>query len=391
MHGGQHRLANIVEALVAAGHDIESTGVLGSVEYGNLPNFCPYPGATPLTRYLDNPFLMDDWAIGELFHKDDQFYQSLASKISAVPDLIFIEQPWLFRFAERYVHEEKLKNTVLVYGSQNIESDLKHGILLKYTNQKNAAFGKKLVLETELNAMKRADGISCVSTKDLEWTQARTSTKCIVAQNGVKDRRSTRVGLEEANRISQHRKFALLCASAHPPNISGFYDIFGNGLGCVAPDELIVIAGGAGNGITSDVRFNKTAGLNRAVVSAGVVSEECIASLLEIAHTIILPITQGSGTNLKTAEAIWAGKHIVATPIAMRGFEQFSNISGLSIANEPREFLAATRNAMSSPPLRLNAGEREARATVLWKSTLQDLVSMISDFESSRTNHRKFA
>ncbi|CAJ0713979.1 hypothetical protein LMG6871_00958 [Ralstonia edaphis] len=382
LHGGQHRIANIVEILKSAGHNVESAGVLGSDQYPKTAGFCEYPDQTTFLRYVDNPFLMDDFAIGKIFSEDDFFYTKLSSLITTIPDIIFVEQPWLFEFAQRFALDKKLDKAKIIYGSQNVEHRLKRDILNQYLGSKAADIGEQLVLQCELHAIKHADAICCVSEEDLEWTARRTARPCVLAQNGVKTRTTTRAGLIEANRISQHRKFALLCASAHPPNITGFYDIFGAGCGCFAPDELLIIAGSAGPSITADTRFSKVAGMSRSVVSAGVVSEDCIQGLLVLCHAIVLPITHGGGTNLKTAEALWAGRHIVATSTAMRGFDAFANTKGVSIANNSQDFSAAIRAAMQSRPLQLTDLDKQERSTVLWEHTLSSLLELVDSFQA---------
>lgn len=377
-HGGQHRVANIVRVLRDAGHRVQTAGVLGSDQYAPEEGFCPYPGHGPMREYIDNPLLMEDWAIGRLFADDRGAYDSLASLIEPDPDLILIENPWLFDFAKRFVSERKLSKIVLLYSSENIESQLRHDIVAQYLNLDAAAKARELILETELKALREAHGVCGVSREDLAWMQTRTSAKCVLAQNGVARRTTTAEGLAQANRIAQHRKVALLCGSAHPPNITGFFEMFGSGVGCIAPDESLVLVGGVGPSIVADPRFHRTAGLARATISAGVVSEECLQGLLSIAHTIILPITHGGGTNLKTAEALWAGKNIVATSVAMRGFDAFANARGVSIADDSRGFVAALRESMAAPPLRLTHDERAARASVLWDETLRGLVDYVA-------------
>ncbi|HEM7876761.1 TPA: glycosyltransferase [Burkholderia contaminans] len=377
-HGGQHRVANIVKILRASGHEVQSAGVLGSDQYPQETSFCDFPGYEKLRKQIQDPGLLEDLAIGRLYARDDDAYRSLAEKVTFNPDVILVENPWLFEFAKRFVRENKLVNTRLIYSSENIEHGLRYDIIIQYLRStERAEIARDLILEAEINALRDAHGVCAVSQDDIEWMQPKTATKCILAQNGVARRVTTRAGLDEANRIALHRKVALFCASAHPPNITGFFDMFAEGVGCLAPDESLVLAGSAGPAIMSDPRFHRIAGLSRATVLAGVVSEDCLQGLLTLAHTIILPITHGGGTNLKTAEALWAGKNIVATSVAMRGFDQFVSARGVTIADDSRSFVAALRQAMAAPPLSLANEERRSRASVLWDETLRGLVDYI--------------
>ena len=131
-HGGQHRLANIARLLQEAGHSLESAGVLGSASYPVTEGFVSCPDIDSLKVYIDDPLMMDDWAIGELFAKNDHYFNLLADSIKLVPDFIHVEQPWLFQFAVRYRVERGSKHIAIAYGSQNIECELKFDILKRY-------------------------------------------------------------------------------------------------------------------------------------------------------------------------------------------------------------------------------------------------------------------
>jgi len=378
LHGGQHRLYNIVQAYQDAGHCVQVAGVLGSDLYPISENFLAYPGQVELSKYIDDLFQMDEWAIGELFFKNDYYFELLSKKITTVPHCIHVEQPWLIQFAYRYAKKFPIGQIKIIYGSQNIEHEMKFDIVKTYCGTKSAEVAQRKTLQSEISAIEMANAICCVSQNDADWIKLRTSNPCILAPNGVKRRITTTAGIKEANKIVSNRKFAIYCASGHPPNMKGFFDIFGGGLGCISPDEVIVIAGSAGSSIINDKRFNSTAGLRKSCVIAGTVTEECLQGLLEIAHAIILPLTQGGGTNLKTAEALWAGKHIIATTTAMRGFDQYLSADGILITDNPSHFLAGIRDAMAKPPNSLSDIQRNARKSVLWEETLKPLVSFVS-------------
>lgn len=378
LHGGQHRLYNIVQAYRDAGHNVQVAGVLGSDLYPTSENFVAYPGQAELNKYIDDLFQMDEWAIGELFLKNDYYFELLSEKITTTPHWIHVEQPWLLQFAHRYAKKFPAGQIKVLYGSQNVEHEMKFDIVKTYLGTKSAEIAQRKTLQCEIAAIEMADAICCVSQNDVAWTKLRTSNPCVLAPNGVKRRTTTTAGIKEANKIVANRKFAIYCASGHPPNMKGFFDIFGGGLGCISPDEVIVIAGSAGPSIVNDKRFNSTAGLKRSCIAAGTVTEECLQGLLEIAHVIILPLTQGGGTNLKTAEALWAGKHIIATTTAMRGFDQYLSADGILVTDDPSHFLAGLRDAMAKPPNTLSDTQRNARKLVLWEETLKPLVSFVS-------------
>jgi hypothetical protein len=378
-HGGQHRVLNIIKAYEGAGFDVVLGGVLGGDHYPSARRFLPFPGFNALSRYIDNPFLMDDWAIGQMYATDDEAFASLAAQFDFVPDLVHVELPWLYRFARRFLGRFSGRPIPLVYGSENVEHQLKHGIVKTYMGDEWASHCQDLVLAAELEAIEGADGVCVVSAHDQEWTTQRSRVPVVLAPNGVTRRPLTAAGIKAALELTQHRKFALYCASGHPPNVVGFYDIFEQGVGCLPPDTRLVVAGSAGKAIVNDSRFGRTAALGRLMVAGHEVSEECLQALLHMAHAVVLPITHGGGTNLKTAEAIWAGRHVVATPVAMRGFESFEGHAGVAVAGDARHFKELLRQAMDAPPLEVDSAECKRRECVLWDHTLEPLMVLACD------------
>jgi hypothetical protein len=378
-HGGQIRVANLIECYRNAGFSVDVAGVLGSANYPKSEGFVAYPGLQALSAVIANPFLMEDVALGQLFAEDDSCYCQLAVKIQSEPDVIHVEQPWLFGFVQRLVADKGWCNTKILYGSQNIEYQLKAKILAPHLPPARVEKYVDKVQQLELAATLQADAVVCVSEHDLQWTRQRTQAPSMVAANGVSPWSVTSKGIDGANKISGCRKFALFCASAHPPNMEGFFELLGDGFGSLSQDQRLVIAGSAGPAITGDARLAASARLAEGVVSAGIVGNDCLGGLLETAHCIVLPVTQGGGTNLKTAEALWAGRHIVSTSTAMRGFEQFIDSPGVFVSDQPAVFKQNLRLAMAAPPLRLSSEDRKKRALVLWSHTLKNLPRFIMD------------
>jgi glycosyltransferase involved in cell wall biosynthesis len=376
-HGGQLRVRHIADAYMLAGHDVQVVGVLGSSSYEQETGFLPYPSQEQLTRAIANTFLMEDYALGQLFQQDEQCRRHLTSLIKTQPDMIHVEQPWLFGFAMKYA--ATLKNRPqLIYGSQNTEWRLKRDIVVTYQGPAVAEQCADLVKSVELQAVTQADAIVVVSQADANWLASNTDRPIILAPNGVKAWQSMPAGRQEARTISQGYRYALFCASAHPPNMTGFFELFGGGFGSLKPDEKLVVAGGASYAIAGDPRVHRSAKLAEKTTTAGMVSQACLEGLLDQASCIVLPITQGSGTNLKTAEALWSGKHIVATTVAMRGFERFMNAPGVHLGDEPASFKQALRRAMSAAPITLSQDDLSARQSVLWQNCLAPLISAIN-------------
>ncbi len=376
-HGGQQRLSSIVKKYKSLGHVVQSIGVLGSRIYDNQAGFLSCPADDVLSEQVKNTLFMEDLAIGRLFASSDDYFSRLANNISVTPDVIHVELPWLFDFALRYRKMIGKKEIKIIYGSENIEHKLKYALLRPHLPEIDAAGASDQALQCELSAIKNADAICCVSQQDLEWTKQFTAARCVVASNGVNQREVTVAGIQSASRITDNKKFALYCASGYPPNVTGFFDIFGAGLGSIAPDQLLVVAGSAGPSIQSHRLASRIAGITSKLRVVGEVDEPTLQGLLNAAHVIVLPITQGEGTNLKTAEALWAKKYIVATTKAMRGFEPFTRAQGLFVNDRPSDFLQSLQTAMSAAPCDKKVQESPSREAVLWEHTLRSLPDLL--------------
>ena len=385
-HGGQLRVRNMVDKYRQAGHNIQVVGVLGSDHYPMEEGFVEYPGSAALSKVIENSFLMEDYAIGNLFAQNDDYFFSLVEKIKLKPDVVHVEHPWLFSFAKRYISFKEVP-AKLIYSSHNVEWRLKQDILTSYMGLEPGQCGAELIESVEKVAINGADAIVCVSKNDHDWLKGQTSKPLFLAPNGVKRWQSTPEGRQEALGITQGYEYALYCASAHPPNVTGFFDMFGGGFGSLKPDEKLVAAGNIGWAIGGDERVHQSAKLAEKFVIGGEVSQSCLEGLLDGAKTIVLPLTQGGGTNLKTAEALWSGKYVVATTVAMRGFESFINTRGVFVANDAPTFKRALRTAMSLPPLVLSNEEIESRRCVLWESCLSSLDQMMEFIKPVNGGH----
>lgn len=292
-HGGQLRVKNIADEYRRAGLNVQVAGVLGSRAYHAEDGFVEYPGNHSFHAYLKNPFLMEDFGISKVFSEvGGIWYERLRKKIKAIPDIIHVEQPWLMPFA--FLMANSLSRfPKLIYGSQNIEHRLKKEIVQSYFGSDAAAEAEKLILQCEINAMTNADGVVGVSQNDVDWIKANCNTPVCLAPNGVQAWSVSPEGRTEAAALTGGSKYALYCASAHPPNIQGFFEIFGGGFGSLNPRQRLVIAGGAGPAIMQDPRLSESAKLSERVIAPGLVPQSCLNGLLEEAQCIVLPLTQG--------------------------------------------------------------------------------------------------
>lgn len=372
-------MRNIVDIYRSAGFETCVAGVLSSEQYEPEDGFVSCPNRRALSSVIADPYLMEDYSIGKLFHENEHFYGCLLKCIRHNFDVIHVEQPWLISFAKKMLIERG-SSAKLIYGSQNIEWSLKKSIIRPYFDYNTVEKYANLILQTELDAVSKSDAVVAVSEEDRIWLKSLTSKTVVLAPNGVSSWNSTLSAKANAKKITGIHTYALFCGSMHMPNINGFFKIFGDGFGSLKSDERLVVAGGAGLAIRNDIRLANSSKLSEKIVITGVVDQSILHGLIDNSKCIVLPITQGGGTNLKTAEALWSGKNIITTTKAMRGFEFFASRSNVYIADTSASFKKALRVAMNEPLHEASELEKENLNLLLWPNMLKSLIDLVHKF-----------
>ena len=363
VHGGQRR----VDAL-------RRTALEAGCAYLNVPVFFSggYPDADmreqrtalpdALRDRLHDEGRLEDLHLSRVISDDLPVMEHLAAQILAFrPDVVQLEHPWLFPVFERLVAQfADMASVRLVYSAHNVETDLAP-----------ARFRDEVrVLEQRVTA--RADLVIAVSEADAAvlrgWTDPRRKVPVIVAPNGCWLRRDADV--TGAPLIDA--PYVMVAGSAHPPNANGFWDSFGVIPGCIPPGGQLVVAGGVCDLLRADSRFGKFRMLNDALVRyMGVVDDADLTNLLHHARGICLPITEGGGTNLKTAEALVSLKPVVGRPAAFRGFEEALCLPGVHVADTAQAFRHAVRRVFSDTTQPARRPEDVSGYT--WPETLKGL------------------
>lgn len=369
--GGALRCLHDVSLYRSLGHEVQTIGSC----WGSQPQ----PGYTVdvpyefIRKYSDGWNYLEDAAIGEAFWREDELFEALADCVEMFPDIIQVEHPWMFRFAQRLVRERFQADIPIVYESHNIEYEMKDEMLRNFLHASGHESIIKRLKEVELAATRESAGVICVAPWDLEWTRRYTDRPTLLAPSAVEPWSSTVVERKKVADLTDGLAFALYCGSGHPPNAISFFEMLGGAFGSLDRNQRLLVAGSVCGLLEHDARFESTAVLKERTQLLGMVEQDFLAALLDMAHVIILPITQGGGMNLKTAEALWAGHHIVTTSKAMRGFESFLDAPGVYVEDTPGGFKRALRQAMSLPALVLDEDERERRRSVLWEKSLAEV------------------
>lgn len=379
-HGGQVRLAHLVEAYRSHGfevkqasffpaHDFYTSRPLGEADVG-LP-----PGQLASWRGM-SAALAEDLASGELVAANGFMLDALEAYCGPI-DVLHLEQPWLLPVVQRLRERGRVGAFRLVYGSQNIEHVLKRAIFEEHGLRENGRL-IEAIEQLERRCAGEAAVVAAVTEADAQVLGPWARTPPILAPNGVTPWCST----EQARTAWQERlgrePFALYVASGHPPNVSGLADSFGGSLAGLSPVQRLVIVGGVGERLQDSEWFRRCHILNqRRTFVAGLLADDELAAVRDLAHCHVLPVTSGGGSNLKTAEALYSGRHVVATRMALRGFEAFEDLPGLRLCEPGPPFAAAVSAVLNQPLPAPDAVSSRRRESLGWPHALATLCAAV--------------
>lgn len=375
-HGGQLRARHIANELCKAGHLVRSVAVYVEGHYEPDTQDDIAFGAESVFWRTDLHFLSD--YLSGIFAAEDKIAQVALTRIVTdfEPDVIMCEQPWLMAAARKVALDRPAIK--LVYSSQNIEFRLKAGIFPKMQIGRDEADRLASEIEAvEHDAVACADLVIACTAADAEYyrTQA-PDREVIVAGNGVEPF-SCKPDRVEAWKRFVGVPFPVFVSSAHIPNASGFWDMMAPGLTFLRPDERVLVVGGVSDLIMQMKGFDEYWMLNRDRMEImGRMEKNELQAVVSAAHIVLLPIVEGEGSNLKTAEALESGCSIVGTSKAFRGFEEAIALPHVHIADEPILFRRKVRELLNAP--RYDGGTpEEVRSQFYWERLLGGAVARI--------------
>jgi glycosyltransferase involved in cell wall biosynthesis len=319
---------------------------------------------------------------------DDKF-QTRARKVITgfKPTIVEYEQGYAYS-ALSTIMAELTGDVRTVFSSHNVEWRMKEQIALSEgasSDEISALVEEIRTLEQDL--IRHSDVVICVSDADrTEYERLNDDKKraIIVIPNGINRLKPSESGKrhwDDYKKKNHIKKLILFVASAHPPNLHGFRSLI-DGVGFLPFSHRIVVAGSLSDMLKALVR--KPSNIQEAIMKnrvmfAGRLSEESLEGLIAEADVIILPILEGGGSNLKTAEAIIADKPVVATSHAFRSYETFLDVlPNLHIADSAVDFQAAIERAITAPKVRRSAKAARLAESVLWENCLAPLKDIIS-------------
>ncbi|TPJ53899.1 glycosyltransferase [Mesorhizobium sp. B2-7-1] len=375
IHGGQLRANAIHRVLRDCGwetHHVVVTphrGARREMEAGDL--FIELPRS--FRKKMARRKWRSDVATAEFIARSKSHRREIARFLDDFrPDVIALEQCWLWPALREYVEmcspEARFS---IVYSSHNVEQQLL-AQEAAIPGAETDLWSARLAADIEADLAMKADLVVAVSEQDAAYFR-KLNPSVAVAANGIWPR-EVPVGLDHwASRFAGLR-MALFVGSGHPPNVRGFLQMTGPDLGFLSASERIVVVGGVADQIRNDPGFLRYRGADNARIELlGVQDGATLSALIELADVVMLPIVEGGGTNIKTAEALYSRKPVVATSFAFRGYEHFRHWQNVRLADKPEDFRDLLVQALRSEPKELGSAGVAQLDSLLWAATLQKL------------------
>lgn len=370
-HGGQLRVGALIEAYRELGHEVEYLPVFCPRFYldSPVPELSLTPGAATLERIEREPCL-EDVFIGELAVHEPEARAKLARFLEEIsPDVVQIEQPYLWASLKSLLPTLKHRPKVF-YSSHNIEHLMKGLVYARELAPERAQEALRSVDQLDRELAQAADAVLAVTPSEAQTLKTWGARQVEVIINGATLPPTTDAALkswQECLRPQPDRKWAFFVCSAHRPNLEGAENFLGPKLGYLAPHQRLVFAGGVCSLLDSSPLTGELAGAARARLTAlGVLSNEALGALLRLTDLLVLPISAGAGSNLKTAQALLTDRPILATSFAFRGFEELKTAPGVFIADTPTEFREKLTQLLAVPTVAYPRSS-ELHAKLLWK------------------------
>lgn len=298
---------------------------------------------------------------------------------AASPDVLLLEHPWMWPLV-RLIPKVAAGLAPVIYNSQNVEAHLKRKMIQDLALEGTALSEAEALLPAadslEKDAVTHADAVTVCTEEDAVVFDAWGAKRTVLARNGSSRRPTTGIRRPLPALLPAGCRYAFLVGSEHLPNTTGFENLVVPWLASLRPGHRIVVAGGVCDGIRSRIaKRGISATLEERLVLLGRVSDIALSALIENAASIILPIEYGGGSNIKTAEALLSDRCIVASPAAFRGFGEYTNLPGITVADGPAAFGRAVLSALAngSPALR----NPPSVAALTWDATLAPLVALV--------------
>ena len=336
--GGKIRSYEIKNSLLKSGYDVKTLSFgLGDLDQLNDCHL-EVDKSSFFTKVKDGTIA--DWAICDYIIEKEILWlklKKLTKKFN--PDILLLEQPFLWPIMKKLLESGFIDERCLIVNStHNIEFQLKRCIYNDVFKGTLAQKYTSIVRAIEEDLTMHSDLTLCVSANDYEYFKnINKNSNTFIFPNGTRKctNFNSKIWIKKFNGTKNNWIFV---ASWHQPNIEGIRRLIDAGLESLDSKQTkLWVLGSVIHPISKFIKDHSNK--NSVVQLVGECSSEEIAGAIESATGIILPIWEGGGSNLKTAQALVSGKHILSTNYAFRGYEDFASTGSLLLTDDAKKFV----------------------------------------------------
>lgn len=318
----------------------------------------------------------------------DEALVAYAEKLVATmkPDIVLIEQPFLIGLAERLC---AVRGCPLVYSAANLEAALKRDLVALvpqfYRHPEDLL---ALVQEAERRAVRRAALTIAIAPGMVptlrEWGAVRTA----VFGNGTRAAAASAAapGSSEVKAmLAQSHRVCFGCfGSAYWPNVEGVAAVLWPSLAFLSPDARLVSTGQLNLDIRAHRSYQRGAAINDSrMIGLGHLAAGDFHQLVGACDALLLPVFVGSGSPLKSADALATGRPVLMSRAMAAGYEEIIAAcpDGVTIVDDPAAFRLAWKEwaGLGKSGLAALAGAGRDRARLLaWPTRLGGLSRAIA-------------
>lgn len=374
LHGGQRRVSNLGRYYRAHKAAFRYASVYMPSAYGGATVTADdVPYASPGGMFSDIPFI-DDLGSGVFATQNEAPFNHFRKIVEDFqPDAIQLDQPFMWPLVEKLGRLGDISGVKLIYSSQNHEAPLKRAILeAAGVSADKVRRAVSTIEAVERGAVDAADLVIAVSRSEADYYRSLGPVAPVLTIRNGADRPGRGRSPQEGKELPAGEYLAFV-GSAYPPNVTGFTRfVLNESLYGLPPKKLLAVCGGAADGIFASHEYLPHASsYGDRVHFFSRPSDDELHWIQARSKGFILPISSGGGSNLKTAEALCSGKWVIATPIALRSFEDFENEEGVMMARTPKQFRDAMLDVIYGPALELSENQLEKRRSLYWDNLLE--------------------
>lgn len=260
------------------------------------------------------------------------------------PALIQVEHPWGFGLALALRKFRGWEHVKIAYDSHNIEADF-FTAAWKAAGQWSGSAARLIrkIARHEAAVATAADWCWATCEADAQALRNLGAKSVMVVPNGVSP-----MAPRDPLASVRPEPYLLFVSSGSAIDERGLAQLLPPTLDWLPTGSCIVLAGNIGNVVARSGHYREDFEAGR-LVDAGVLPKDPLDQLIRHAHGMLLPVTSGAGTNLKTAQALLSCRPVVATPFALRGFESFSRQPRVALADDSAAFARLACGLLSAP------------------------------------------